>query len=190
MNLKQKLRKEALARRRALSPLEHWEKSRRVIHWLLNWPPFLRAHRVLLYASFGDEVATWEGLRRALAFKKEVYLPRTHLKERALSLHLLQGFTFLFPGPYGILEPPERAPQIAPHELDLIVCPGVAFDLSGGRLGYGGGYYDRLLAKAPGVRRVALAFECQIFEKLPLEAHDICLEALITEQGLYETRKP
>jgi len=186
MTSKQELRKEALLRRKSLPLEERREKSKAIIKYLIQSPFFRQARRILFYASFDHEVETWEGIKVALAQGKEVYLPRTNIKEKRLSLHRLTDLEELTPGAYGILEPPVQNPKIDPEALDLIVCPGVAFDLRGGRLGYGGGYYDRLLAKAQKAKRVALAFECQIFETLPLETHDIRMEVIITEKGLKE----
>ncbi len=186
MTRKRELRKEALLRRKALPPEERREKSKAIIKHLIQSPFFKQAQRILFYASFDHEVETWEGIRVALAQGKEVYLPRTNTKEKSLSLHRLLDLKELAPGAYGILEPPAQNPKIAPEDLDLIVCPGVAFDLRGGRLGYGGGYYDRLLIRAKRAKQIALAFECQIFKALPLEAHDIRMEVIITEKGLKE----
>ncbi len=186
MTPKQELRKEALLRRKNLPSEKRREKSEVIIKYLIQSPFFKQAKRILFYASFDQEVETWEGIKTALAQGKEVYLPRTNIKEKSLSLHRLFDLKELTPGAYGILEPPAQNPKIPPEDLDLVICPGVAFDLQGGRLGYGGGYYDRLLSRAQKAKRIALAFECQIFRALPLEAHDIHMEIIITEKGLKE----
>ncbi len=184
MNPKEKIRKEALFRRNSLSEKERKEKSQIIIRYLINSNYFQKAKKILFYASFRSEVETFEGIKKALSMGKEVYLPRTHIKSHSLSLHRINNLEELSPGAYGILEPPADNPQIKPEELDLIICPGVAFDLKGGRIGYGGGYYDRLLQKAINVTRIALAFECQLFDSLPLDKHDIRVHAIITENGL------
>ncbi len=183
MKEKDRLRKEALARRAQLTPAKRWQKSREILRHFLAWSGLAQVKKILLYASFREEVETWPFLHWALATKRELYLPRTLLKEKALAVHLLKRYEDLFPGAYGILEPLPVLPRIAPQELDLIVCPGVAFDPQGGRVGYGGGFYDRLLEAAPQVPRVALAFSCQVYTSLPLEPHDIRMDLIFTEKG-------
>ncbi|MGH7200418.1 MAG: 5-formyltetrahydrofolate cyclo-ligase, partial [Planctomycetaceae bacterium] len=97
-------------------------------------------------------------------------------------------------GMYRILEPNEelrRRPEkrIVVEELDLILVPGVAFDRRGGRMGHGRGYYDKLLAHArPDAPLVALAFECQMFETIPVQEHDVFMEKILTETAIYEGR--
>ena len=94
-------------------------------------------------------------------------------------------------GRYGIDEPtaeirerPDRRVDIA--SVDLVIVPGVAFDSSGARLGHGKGYYDKLLENAkPETPRVALAFECQMFEEIPMQDHDIFMDKVVTEDRVY-----
>ncbi|MBE0584168.1 MAG: 5-formyltetrahydrofolate cyclo-ligase, partial [Desulfofustis sp.] len=73
---------------------------------------------------------------------------------------------------------------VAPIDLDLIILPGSVFDRRGGRFGYGGGYYDRLLAQVPNATRIALAFELQVVDRLPLADHDELLDRIVTEQRI------
>ncbi len=86
----------------------------------------------------------------------------------------------LVPGPFGILEPPEGQ---AVDDLEVILCPGLAFTRKGHRLGQGGGYYDRALARFPKARKVGVAFPCQIVPLLPHEPHDAMMDAVITPTG-------
>lgn len=180
------LRREFLARRDALSPEERARLSRQITSHLLSWPHFVRARRLLLYASFRSEVETYPLITWALEEGKEVYLPKTYLKPKELRLFRLYSLEELRPGAFGIPEPPEENPEISPEELELVVVPGVAFDRRGGRLGYGGGFYDRLFTQAKEARRVGLCFSCQLAERLPLEAHDVLMHVLVTEEGLLE----
>ena len=180
------LRRKFLARRDALSLKERARLSREIISHLTTWPPLIQARRLLLYASFRSEVETYPLITWALERGKEVYLPRTYLKPRKLRLFRLYSLEELRPGAFGIPEPPAENPELSPEELELVVVPGVAFDRRGGRLGYGGGFYDRLFARAEGAKRVGLCFSCQLVERLPLEAHDVLMHALVTEEGLLE----
>ncbi len=183
---KKELRKIFLAKRASLTPETRKKYSSRIAKNLQSYPLYRRAKRILLYAHFREEVETDTLITKALQEGKEVYLPRTYPKEKKLRLFRILSPKELQPGTYGILEPPEENPEISPEKLDLIITPGVAFDHQGGRLGYGGGFYDRLFAKAHEVKRIGLAFSCQVTEKLPLEEHDIRLHALVTEKGLEE----
>ncbi|MEC8238342.1 MAG: 5-formyltetrahydrofolate cyclo-ligase, partial [SAR324 cluster bacterium] len=86
-------------------------------------------------------------------------------------------------GKFGILDVrPEKRIEVNISDLDLVLVPGIAFDLSGGRLGYGRGYYDRFLKKTEGFR-VGVCYESQIVDQVPMEAHDIHMQALISQKG-------
>ncbi|AEH43932.1 5-formyltetrahydrofolate cyclo-ligase [Thermodesulfatator indicus DSM 15286] len=183
---KKKLRKNFLTLRDSLSGETRKSLSQKIAYHLQKSIYYEKAQKILFYASFKSEVETYELIQKALTEGKEVYLPKTYISEHKLRLFKIKSLKELKPGAYGIPEPPENNPEIMPHELDLIILPGVAFDLSGGRLGYGGGFYDRLLAKAQDITKIALAFECQLVKTLPLEAHDLRVNAIVTEKGLKE----
>ncbi len=111
--------------------------------------------------------------------------------QNKLGLWLLDDLSELVPGTWGILEPPQKCwgdkeKNIQPRDLDLIMVPGVAFDRQGGRIGNGGGYYDRLLK---GVRVdtliMAVCYESQMCNKVSMEKHDIGMDAVITEKKIY-----
>jgi len=134
------------------------------------------------YLAFGREVATRELIAQALLAGKRVVLPRTVTGERRLALHAVDDLHGLVPGPYGILEPSASLPEVDPAEVDVFLTPGLAFDTRGGRLGYGAGYYDRLLAGAPGWR-IGLAYALQLLPRVPMGPTDIPLDLLVTERG-------
>ena len=182
---KGRLRKEMRTRRAALSAALRRQLSRKITQRLLQLEIFRRARVIFFFASFGSEVETWEAMGQALLQGKVVALPRTHLRQQCLIFHQIYTLGELVPGPFGILEPPVQNPEISPKEAQLILVPGLAFDLEGRRLGYGGGFYDRLLSQSPGFR-LALAFECQIVEQVPAEAHDLRMEAILTEKRFVE----
>ncbi len=95
--------------------------------------------------------------------------------------------TELVAGVWGIREPdPARCAPMATDEPDLVLVPGVAFDIRGGRIGYGAAYYDRLLGRCPpGTPLVAAAFEVQIVDAVPMEPHDRRVDRIVTEQHVY-----
>ena len=84
-------------------------------------------------------------------------------------------------GKFGILEPLPSAPEITPDNLDTLICPGIAFSPSGIRLGQGGGYYDRYLAKTINARLIGVAFDLQIQDMLPNDLHDVAMHEIISE---------
>lgn len=184
---KRKLRQEVLARREAMPLAARLEKSQRITERLLRWPLYQRARTVLLYAGVRSEVATEELVKKSLASGKQVLMPRCLPKTRELLLVPISAWEELRPSFYGLLEPPPPA-RLDPLQPDLVVVPGVAFDTAGYRLGYGGGYYDRLLRRLNRTPTVGLAFELQIVPLVPREAHDVPLHFVITENRLIASR--
>jgi 5-formyltetrahydrofolate cyclo-ligase len=124
-------------------------------------------------------------VRRALTEGKRVVLPR--VRGRELALFGITDFDRdVAPGAWGIPEPATGDP-VGREQIDLIIVPGAAFDASGNRLGYGAGFYDKLL-EGFGGRIVALAFELQIVPAAPRDAHDVPMQKIVTEKRVLETR--
>ena len=100
---------------------------------------------------------------------------------RRWDAYSVPSFDGLRRGEFGVLEPdPDRAARIAPDRLDLVIVPGVAFTAGGARLGRGGGFYDRFLARVPDpTPRVGVAFRCQVFDQIPTEPHDAHVDELV-----------
>ncbi|MDK2927180.1 MAG: 5-formyltetrahydrofolate cyclo-ligase [Bacillota bacterium] len=184
---KAELRRRVLARRDALAPSERQRLSRAITERLLAWPLFQSARVVLLYAGVRSEVATEELTRSSLALGKAVLMPRCLPATHELILVPIAAWEELEPGFCGLLEPPAPAepPETPP---DLVVVPGVAFDLLGYRIGYGGGYYDRLLARLGRVPSVGLAFEVQVLDRVPHGEHDRPVAFVATEARLVPGR--
>jgi 5-formyltetrahydrofolate cyclo-ligase len=147
--------------------------------------PLLAPGAVLtLYAAIGSEVATAALDREARARGLVVAYPRVVPGQRALAF-CAAALADLVPAAFGLREPPASAPCLALATIDTIVVPGLAFDRRGGRLGWGRGHYDATLAAAPHARRVAVAFECQVVDHVPLGPLDAPLHWLITEATTY-----
>jgi len=181
---KAELRREVLARRDALDPALRAAHSVAIAETVAALPEFAAAGGVLLFASFGSEVDTAPLMQHALRADKLLLLPRVVRGERRLALHEVRDpAEDLRPGVWNIPEPdPARCPERPLEAVKLVLAPGVAFDEAGGRLGYGGGYYDRMLqALAPGVAVVAVCFECQIVPAVPRDAHDLPAPVIVTE---------
>jgi len=177
--LKTSLRKQAAEARDRLPSEVRKFKSSEIEQRLCMLPEFHAAGVIMFFASFRSEVETGPMIRHALASDKRVVLPR--VKGRQLALFEITDFDKdVSPGAWGIPEPVESRP-VSLSDIDLIITPGAAFDESGNRLGYGAGFYDRILPSFPGMT-IALAFEVQIVPQVPTDKHDIPVMRIVTEK--------
>ncbi|BBJ00539.1 5-formyltetrahydrofolate cyclo-ligase [Ferrigenium kumadai] len=180
------IRKSILARREQLSLDERAVHDALITERLLQLPEYRKAGVVLGYMNFGSEYASELWAERALADGKRLVLPKVNHHTNHLDLYWAEDFeNQLAQGLWGIREPVvERCERLnALNEVEFVLLPGVAFTREGARLGYGGGFYDKLLARMthrPAL--VAAAFSLQIVEQLPQEATDIKVERIVTEQ--------
>jgi len=181
---KRALRSVVLARRDTLSAEARTSASAVLADKVLGSSGYRSARSVLVYLSFGSEVDTHVIFDAVLRDGKAAVLPRVDALERRLCLHRVTGMDDLAAGVWGIREPRPHLPVANIAEVDFVLVPGVAFDRIGNRLGYGAGYYDRLLAGAPEkLLRVAAAFDCQRVDDLPVGPCDQCVNILYTEKG-------
>ncbi len=186
--MKKAIKAEMMTARDNHPPGEVVRKSLEIEKRLLGLSDFGRAKTILFYASIKNEVQTLAAIKRALALGKRVVLPVTEHGSKELGLYELTSADELKAGHLGIPEP-SRSKKVDPADIDLIIVPGVAFDLHGDRLGYGIGYYDRLLKKTT-AHKIALAFDFQVVPALPREEHDVRVDKIITESGVIECRPP
>ena len=186
--MKAELRTRLHARRNALAAEDRVRFSASITRSLLALSAYRRARKVMAYMTFGSEFMTEAFLRDALRQGKTIVLPRIDRIHDRLRLHGVCEFDGeLAAGPWGIREPrPDVCPVAELSELDFILVPGLGFTARGDRLGYGRGYYDRLLVRRD--RRTALvaaAFSAQMVDRIPLGEHDIPVDVVITEEGTY-----
>jgi 5,10-methenyltetrahydrofolate synthetase len=183
------LRREILAHRDALDPAARARLSAAALERTQALDVFRQARVVLGYASFGSELDTRPFLHAVLAGGRTLVLPRVDRVARRLVLQQVRDLeTELQPGTWGIPEPvPARCRTVAPAEVDFVLVPGVVFDPDGGRIGYGAGYYDRLLAAwpEPTPSLVAAAFEFQVVSAVPVLANDRRVDLVVTESRIY-----
>jgi len=187
---KRDLRAHMLERRGLLAPEEAARRGRSAQGHMSASPHWANARTVALYMPIRNELDTGLLFARALAEGKRVLLPRCVAGRRGeLELVACNDAAELAPGAYGILEPlpsltaidledPEHAPQ-------LLILPCLAVDRQGCRLGYGGGYYDRLLCR-PALRTalfIALIYQMQFVASLPAESQDVRVHGVCTEEG-------
>jgi len=186
-NDRHQLRTNILAQRDRLTKTERRSKSEKIAENFWQTKEAVGAACVFIYANFRSEVETVGLIRQCLAREKMVAVPYTDVKKKALlPFRINNPVKDLRPGYCAIPEPdPDRATLVSPEKIDIAVMPGSVFDIYGGRLGYGGGYYDRFLANAaPQALRIGLAFELQLVARVPLEPHDQSLNILITEKRI------
>ncbi|MGB7709308.1 MAG: 5-formyltetrahydrofolate cyclo-ligase [Microcoleus sp.] len=176
---KTELRRSLLQTRKSLSSEAWREKSDRICNHLQKSPLFTQAKTILAYFSFRQE----PDLSPLFTTPKKWGFPRCVGKD--LSWHIWQPGDALHTGLYGILEPLSDAPKIDHSEVDLILVPAVGCDLRGYRLGYGGGYYDRMLSKSEWESKVAIGiiFEFSLLAQLPVDSWDQTLHGICTESG-------
>lgn len=185
--MKQGVRQSIIALRDRMPAHERARLSRAIAGKIWRLPAYQAADTVLGYLNFGAEFEAEIWVRRALTDGKRVLLPRVNRASRHLDIYEVRDLARdIAPGLWGIREPiAARCERMDGPEVDFILLPGVAFTHDGARLGYGGGFYDRLLARLPdSPALVAGAFDLQVIDELPQEATDRKIEWLVTEHGI------
>jgi 5-formyltetrahydrofolate cyclo-ligase len=193
-NKSKKIRKEKLTARDQLTAKDLLQNSRNICEQVMDITDFKKSKIVFIYVDFRSEVKTRELINIMFEMGKQVVVPVTLLAERDLLPVYINNLTIdLAPGYASIPEPVESIRQtqrVAPESIDLIFLPGSVFDEQGGRMGYGGGFYDRFVSvKAPQAFRVGLAYEVQMVERAPLRDHDEYMDMVITEKRVIHTTR-
>ncbi len=172
------IRKQLLNLRRQLDSSTHLRLSQQVQQQLLGSECFIRAKALALYSPINNEVATEHIFSAAKRLNKKIYYPRVRGDE--LEFFEVLTATELLPESFGVTEPIAGKTNSV-SELDLVIVPGVTFDLKGHRLGYGRGFYDRqLTGKLTGTVSVGLGFKNSVFDLSPTEDHDQALDFVAT----------
>ena len=181
---KDALRRKMLARRRAVSAEERLHADVKIRASAVQLSALQNAHTIMLYASTEGEIDLFPLMKVLLAEGRILVLPHI-LGKGIMEARVLPAVEALVEGPFGILTPdPECSGQIMPEEIDLIVVPGAAFSPSGGRLGLGGGYYDRFLPQAGSAVRLALAYDWQVVSEVPMGMQDMPVDIILTERRI------
>jgi len=192
LSSKDTLRKQVLAHRDAISSEVHRTYSISLLMNLSSLPEWKKAKTVLLYLGIKTEFDPTPLVEAALSMEKTVVLPRILKGENRLEIRQVQSLDQnCIPGVWGLREPnPVTCPEITPLQLDFILVPGVAFDLKGNRMGYGAGFYDRLLS-SPDLRapRVSALFPEQCVDQVPHEPHDQPVDILVLPNQILRVGK-
>lgn len=183
---KRALRREVIARRDALSERDRAAASLAIADRVVALPEARQARSAMAFWSFGSEVDTAPLIERLVAGGKTLTLPRIESSD-VVPVAFVPGDPTTETS-FGAMEP-AGGRVLDPSELDLVIVPGVAFDRSGNRVGYGAGYYDRFLRRTrPGVPAVAIAFSAQVVPEVPTGGTDRRVDAIVTEAEVIRCR--
>ena len=188
METKSEIRKRILEVRKGLTDEEVTAKSEAIVQKVIKTPEYKEADNILLYADFCREVMTRGIFEDALLHRKRIYFPRVDKLTNTMEFYQVISIRQLVRGYMDILEPREDIRlryQFQPKEDTLAILPGVAFDTSGYRIGYGKGFYDKFLANRRQLSTMALAYACQIIDEIPIDEHDIKMDKIVTEEIIY-----
>ncbi len=183
-SLKDSLRKELIRKRDTIPPEVRRAKNRMIQERLFALDPFGTAKVLFSFVSFRSEVDTFGIIRKAFMDGKKVVVPKVGRESRMLFLYEIKNMDELSAGYMGIPEPAavgeERSFTI--QDIDIVLIPGLGFDLQGNRIGYGAGYYDRLLSgMKKAIPVIAPAYEEQIVDSIPAEQHDRKVDIIVTD---------
>jgi len=176
---KKQLRQYLKQKRASLTESERQSCSECITYRLFNMHEFQQAKIVFVYISWSTEVATHQIIKRLLSIGKKVLVPKIIDKETMVA-QSLEDWEDLKPGTLGILTPSKG--HITDETVDLAITPGLGFTERGHRIGFGAGYYDRWFSAHDVHLKVALAFENQIVDELPVEETDIPVDMILTEK--------
>jgi 5-formyltetrahydrofolate cyclo-ligase len=179
---KSQIRQILRARKDAMSSLDREKKSGIICHHLMT---ILRNNEtVMAYTSKEKEVNTTPMITMLLERGNPVIVPIIVKEDVSLRLSYLKDFAALVPSTFGVPEPIGSEIPARGEDVDTILLPMLGFDRTGGRIGYGAGYYDRFLEKYPTLRKIGIAFSCQEIDRLPLDETDVRMDHIITEEGI------
>ena len=178
------LRKEYLSKRNNLNSNFVDEAGAKIFE-ILKSTKILNFQKILIYSDFRNEVKTQSITDYLFENGREVYLPVCDVETRTFECVKYNG-TFCA-NAYGILEPKNGCRLDCKEKIDCAIIPGVIFDTSGNRIGFGAGYYDKFLSKNPQVYKIGICYDFQLCESLPCEEHDAKMDLIITEKRKIST---
>ncbi len=182
---KKAIRKQILAARAGLDGARRADWSQKICKTIASLPDYQDARSILFFMPFGDEVDISPLLSAALGKGVLCALPRCYSASELKLYRVSNLETDLEPGRWGIREPKDCLNERTVHDFSVIIVPGVAFDRAGHRLGYGAGYYDRILAKARALT-IAPAFSVQVLQDLPYGSFDVPVQIIVTQDEIID----
>jgi len=187
---KKQLRKYIQDKRDNLSLGLRKKKNKEITQKFLKTTDYLNSKNIFIYYPFRSETDTTIIIKKALKESKNIILPR--VEGTLVNLYFVNDVhTQLQEGSYKIIEPiPSSCTKAHVSDINLAIVPGVAFDRNLNRLGYGGGFYDKILRNLPqSIKKIALSFDIQIVPNIPVLDHDIKIDIIITESKIYKAEK-
>lgn len=181
--MKNELRKNIKDLRRNMPSEEVLIKSKKASEFLIKSDIFKNSDCIMLYKALGNETDTETIIREAIAKGKKVALPVTDAKNGRITPFMADADTSFEKGGFSVMEPQNTA-VVQNGEIDVVVVPGIAFDLQGNRIGFGKGCYDMFLEKCSAVK-IGLCYDFQVVDEIPTEAFDIKMDYILTEKGLF-----
>lgn len=189
METKVELRKRILNVRNNMTENDVKNKSLLIMNKLTSLGEYKNSKIVFVYMNFKNEVTTIELINKMLSENKRVVIPYTDTENTVLIPSEIRNISDdLVLSSFGYYEPVfEKIKRVEPEEFDLIVTPGVVFDKKLNRIGFGKGYYDRILSnKRKEAKAIAVAYEFQVLDEIPVEQHDVKMDMIITEENIYD----
>lgn len=180
---KKEIRTQVLSLRNRMSAQEIAVLSAEICRRIQAENCFLKTQWLFAYHPLGKEVDIRPLIREAWRQNKQVAFPKVCGEN--MDFFAVKDFSELQPGCFGVMEPKGNELPVTPQAGTMVLVPGVAFDLSGNRMGFGKGYYDRYLAKYSGYTALGVAYERQVADSIPAEETDIRMHALATEETVY-----
>lgn len=180
--MKEKVRNEFISIRKNMDKIEVERKSRIIIQKLQESKEYINAQEVFTYVSNFNEVDTIELIEYSLKCNKKVAVPKSY-KEGIMIFYYISSLDDLEKGYFDILEP-KTSDKAIPLEHTLLVIPGVSFDISKNRIGFGGGYYDKFLANHDSVNKVAVCYDYQIIDHIITDNYDVPMDKIISEKRI------
>lgn len=185
MESKSKLRKRILNVRNNMSKEDVKKNSNAIMDKITSLDIYEQSKVVFIYMDFKNEVMTSNLIKRMLSEKKRVVIPYTDNINTVLIPSEITKESDLKLNSFGYYEPKSILP-VNIEEIDLVIVPGVVFDKNLNRIGFGKGYYDKILNRLkPSAKKVAVAHEFQVLENIPAEEHDVKMDMIITEKNIY-----
>lgn len=177
---KAEIRRQMRSMRRALSGEEQKRAADGVYAQIMRMESYRSARTVMAYAAVRGELSLERAMEDIRASGRRLALPRCG-ESGGMDACLVTERRQLRQGAYGIWEPDESCPVVPPEEIDLMLIPGTAFDRAGGRIGQGGGYYDRYIIQTRAVR-VGICHGFALVNRIPTEKHDVRMDAVVTPE--------
>ena len=177
------IRKQMKQLRADMTRTERFEKSMQIFEKLITVPEFKRADRIYTYVSMDNEIDTIMLIDYSLSLEKRVFVPRVSGKD--MEFYEISDISELNPGYMGIYEPDINGREPDYSRTGFMCMPGLAFDRSYNRIGYGGGFYDRYLSVDNKLYKAALAYEAQLLESIPAQDGDVRPDMIVTEESIY-----